>query len=58
MLRCPLLLSFLILFSAGPAVAGSTTQTDDNGTAGDKHWEFTIAYTPAGYDQLREIRWA
>lgn len=40
-----LVITTLLLISAGPALAGPPLLTDDTGTPGDRHWEINIAYT-------------
>lgn len=44
-MRLFLILNFLFLLLAGPALAGPPLLTDDTGTPGDKHWEINIGYT-------------
>jgi hypothetical protein len=44
-MRRLLTFTFLLLVSAGPALAGPPLLTDDTGTPGDKHWEINLAYT-------------
>jgi len=39
------MITFIILLSAGPALAGPPLLTDDTGTPGDKKWEINIALT-------------